>query len=195
MSGLAYASVRLNGRLTGAVYLAYFVLAIGGQTLASHAGVTAGIIANTVATLAYAAVVVLLFGLFYPENATRSAIAAAFGLAGCIVTLLVGFHMLPARVSPLLFFGPYCALIGYLIVVSRFVPRALGVLLVLAGIAWLAFAAGLLPGRASVAAEALGIVAEAAFMLWLLAFGINMARWNARATAADDGGSPRAAER
>jgi hypothetical protein len=36
-------------------------------------------------------------------------------------------------VSPLLFFGPYCLLIGYLIFSSTFLPRVLGVFMAFAG--------------------------------------------------------------
>jgi len=189
MTSIAYLSVRRGGRVTGAVYLAYFVLAIGAQALAGHVPPALSAAANVVAAVCYAALVVLLFGVFLPESPTRSAIAALFGIAGCVVTILALVHALPVRVTPLWFFGPYCALVGYLIVVSGFVPRALGALLMLAGFAWLAFAAGVLPPPATRAAEALGIVAEAALMLWLLAAGIDVARWNAR-IAQGPGGAP-----
>ena len=183
---IAYLSVRFRGRLTGAVYLAYFVLAVGAQTLVGHvaSGVSTG--ANVVATLCYAVLVVLLYGLFLPESPTRSGIAALVGIAGCVVTILALFNALPRQVSPLLFFGPYCAIIGYLIVASGFVPRAIGLLLVLAGMGWVAFAAGLLPAPATKAVEALGILAEAALMIWLLAAGIDMTRWNALVEVAND---------
>jgi len=39
-------------------------------------------------------------------------------------------------ISPLLFFGPYCLLIGYLIFRSGFLPRMLGVLMASAGLGW-----------------------------------------------------------
>lgn len=49
------------------------------------------------------------------------------------------FHVAPLSRSPLLFFGPYCLLIGYLILRSTFLPRILGVLMALAGFGSLAF--------------------------------------------------------
>ena len=42
-------------------------------------------------------------------------------------------------ISSLLFFGPYCLLIGYLIFRSGFLPRILGLLMALAGLGWVAF--------------------------------------------------------
>jgi hypothetical protein len=77
----------------------------------------------------------------------------------------------------LVFFGLYCLLIGCLILRSTFLPRLLGVLMVIAGLGWLIFlypplAERLFPGIAIV-----GVAAEALLMLWLLVIGINTERW------------------
>jgi hypothetical protein len=48
-------------------------------------------------------------------------------------------HLAPYKISSLVFFGPYCLLIGYLIFRSTFLPRILGVLMALAGLGWLIF--------------------------------------------------------
>ena len=71
------------------------------------------------------------------------------------------------------FFAFYCLLIGYLILRSAFLPRILGVLMVLAGLGWLTF---LSPPFASSRAryiQAFGFLAEVSLMLWLLVRGVD----------------------
>ncbi|MGB7155495.1 MAG: DUF4386 family protein [Candidatus Acidiferrales bacterium] len=72
------------------------------------------------------------------------------------------------------FFGPYCILIGFLILKSIFLPPFLGALMVLAGIAWLLVlipaVAKHLPGPA----EAIGFLAELFLCLWLLVKGAKL---------------------
>jgi len=72
----------------------------------------------------------------------------------------------------LVFDGLFLTLTGYLILRSTFLPRALGGLVALAGLGWLTLLAPLLASPLSPGIQALGIVAEAALMLWLLAFGV-----------------------
>jgi hypothetical protein len=76
-----------------------------------------------------------------------------------------------------MFFGPYCVLIGYLILTSTFLPRFLGVLMVFAGLGWLIFLLPSLANYLANAIEAIGILAEASLMLWLLLMGLNEQRW------------------
>lgn len=85
----------------------------------------------------------------------------------------------------LAFFGCYDLLIGYLAYKSTFIPRPIGVLMVITGLGWLTFfippiAAYLLPYSAIIA----GIVGEGAMILWLLVMGVNSERWNERASKA-----------
>ena len=78
------------------------------------------------------------------------------------------------------FFACYCLALGYLAVRATFLPRPLGVLLVVAGVGWLANALGGLLGAAPLPflpaplAAALGQVPLA---LWLLARGVDAPRW------------------
>lgn len=89
----------------------------------------------------------------------------------------------------LMFFGFYCLSLGFLVIESTFLPRVLGVLLAISGLAWLtsSFASVLAPSLANdlstylMAAAALG---ELAFTLWLLIVGVNAAKWHAQAGAA-----------
>jgi hypothetical protein len=68
----------------------------------------------------------------------------------------------------LVFFGGYDILIGYLAYKSGFIPRAIGVLMVITGIGWLTYiapdtAANLVPLNLIA-----GVVGETAMILWLL---------------------------
>ena len=75
----------------------------------------------------------------------------------------------------LILFGLHLVLIGYLACKSGYVPRVLGVLLVIAGGGYLvdSFSALLVPGY-SVNVAAFTFIGEALFMLWLLAKGRNV---------------------
>lgn len=158
-------------RATGAVYLLYFVAAIGAQQLVTHGYAAPGMAINLAAAACYLALTILLYYLLKPVNQRVSLVAAVLSLAGCAITVLNLYH-LAGNVSPLLFFGPYCAFLGYLILRSTFLPRLIGALLILAGIGWWVLLA--LPPSSAVIRyiEALGILAEGSLMLWLLIFGV-----------------------
>jgi hypothetical protein len=83
----------------------------------------------------------------------------------------------------LVFFGVYCLLIGCLILRSTFLPRFLGVLMVLAGLGWLIFLYPPLAERLFAYIAIVGITAEALLMLWLLVMGVNTERWQEQAAA------------
>lgn len=83
----------------------------------------------------------------------------------------------------LVFFGLWCVLIGYLIFRSTFLPRALGVLVVISGLGWMMY---LVPPVAVqlfipyiAGASALG---EIPLLLWFLAVGVNEQRWEEQAS-------------
>jgi hypothetical protein len=71
-------------------------------------------------------------------------------------------------------------LIGYLVFKSTFLPRILGVGMVLACVGWLAFLVPAVARYLTVYIEGLGILAEASLMLWLIVRGVNLQRWNER---------------
>ncbi len=86
----------------------------------------------------------------------------------------------------LVFFGFYEALLGYLIFRSTFLPRALGVLVGIAGLAFLtnSFAFFVAPALGSALSNymlALDGIGEISLTLWLLVMGVNVAKWNERA--------------
>jgi hypothetical protein len=84
--------------------------------------------------------------------------------------------------ASLIFFGCECLVIGYLVFRSRFLPRALGVLMQLAGAAYLGNSLALLlaPALASIAWLVPAFVGELSLALWLLVRGVDMRAWQAR---------------
>jgi hypothetical protein len=83
----------------------------------------------------------------------------------------------------LVLFGVYCLLIGCLILRSIFLPRFLGVLMVLAGLGWLIFLYPPLAERLFGYIAIIGITAEALLMLWMLVMGVNTEHWQEQAAA------------
>lgn len=96
-------------------------------------------------------------------------------------------HLLGFDVA-LIFFGIHVALLGYLIYRSTYLPRALGLLVMLGGAIYLTnslislLAPGALSGWAPILLAPAGL-AEIAIALWLLAAGVNAQKWEARADA------------
>lgn len=82
------------------------------------------------------------------------------------------------------FFGLWLLPLGYLIYRSGFIPKLIGVLLVIACAGYLADVATffLAPGFGVVLSE-FTFIGELALMLWLLVMGVNVGRWERRALA------------
>lgn len=84
----------------------------------------------------------------------------------------------------LVFFGVYCLLVGILIVKSAFLPRILGVLMVLAGLSYLPFMSPPLVQSLQPYILIFPGVGQIAFCLWFLAMGVNPQRWTEQAAGA-----------
>jgi hypothetical protein len=89
----------------------------------------------------------------------------------------------------IVFFGFYCLLIGFLIFRSTFLPRIIGVLMALGGLAYVGSTlAGFLslpmPMVVTHLVPLLGGLGELSLMIWLLVMGVNAQRWNEQAAAA-----------
>ncbi len=83
----------------------------------------------------------------------------------------------------LVFFGFWCILFGYLIFRSTFMPRILGVLLVIDGLGWATY---LFPPLASQLFPLIAFasaVAELPLQLWLILKGVDARRWKEQASA------------
>jgi Domain of unknown function (DUF4386) len=166
--------------MTGMVYLLYFLTAVLAEFIGRR-HVVYGEVLNLIADAFYIAVTVLFYSMFKPVSRSLSLLAALLSLVGCAFTVLSVFHRDPADISPLLFFAPYCLLLGYLILRSTFLPRILGLLMVLGGVGWLVFLAPPLAKHLSLYIKILGTLAEALLMLWLLVMGLNVQRWEEQA--------------
>jgi len=104
-----------------------------------------------------------------------SAFSAAQLQALAFVILKIGTQAFNVA---LVFFGFFDFLIGYLIFRSTFLPRWIGVPMMLAGLGWLTFLYPPLATRLSPGVQILGFVAELVLLLWLLIKGVNVQRWN-----------------
>ncbi|HEY6957775.1 MAG TPA: DUF4386 family protein [Candidatus Limnocylindria bacterium] len=174
-------------RITGAVWLLYFVTAIpGGALLARSRDV--GIALSVVSTIAYVAVTALLFALLEPVDRSTALVAAFVALTGCALTAVATVLQTAASTEladlgkrtvaiSFAFFGCFMVLTGMLIARSTFLPQLFGGWFIVAGLAW---ATVLIPPVFRVLQVGIvpfGGLAEVALMLWLLARGIDVARW------------------
>jgi hypothetical protein len=175
---------RLRARIPGVVYLLYFLTAVFGEVFVGRGRPVAYVAVNLIADALYVALTVLLYYMFRPVNGSLSLLAAIFGLVGCANDLLGLFNLVPYNISSLVFFGPYCLLLGYLIFRSTFLPRPLGALMALAGLGWLIFLTPL-ANRLSIYLKVTGFLAELSLCMWLVVKGVNAERWREQASAAE----------
>ncbi len=174
---IAEASPRFKARIAGVFYLLTFLT--GGFALFVRGRL--GFAADLTSTASYIAVTLLFYDLFKPVSRSLSLLAAFFSLVGCAMGVLNLFHLAPFRISPLVFFGFYCLLIGYLIFRSTFLPRTLGALMAFGGLGWLTFLSRPLANDLSPYNLGPGILGEGALTLWLLVVGVNVPRWREQA--------------
>jgi len=187
MAQIPEAPPRPRARMTGIVYLLYFLSAISAQLLIGQNLVALGNATNELGAALYLMLTLLFYNLFKPVNRGVSLLAALFGIGGCVVMGLGFFYPAAPSINPLWFFGPYCLLIGYLVFRSTFLPHVLGVLMAFAGVGWLAFLSPAIAQHLAIYIEGLGVLAEASLMLWLIVRGVNEQRWSEQAATARRG--------
>ena len=178
---IAESSPSPRARMTGVVYLLYFLTAVVAQLFVSRKMVGYGQAVNVLSFAFYIGLTLLFYSLFKPVNRSLSLLAALSSLVGCAVGLLGLFPRTSLPINPLWFFGPYCLLIGALIIRSTFLPRLIGWLMVAAGLGWLAILSPPIARYLSIYIQIIGIVAEASLMLWLLVKGVDEGRWKQQA--------------
>jgi hypothetical protein len=172
-----------------------------------------GIAAHVVVTATNVPLVVIFYELFKVVNRRVTLLLVLFSLVGTAVesasllnqfaplALLNGPHAgtladqqaLSYTAATLtgydlsdVFYGFYALAIGYVVYKSTFLPRAIGVLLVIDGISYLvySFADMLAPGFAAHLVPWLQLPilpAEGSLCVWFLIFGVNVRRWTERA--------------
>lgn len=158
-----------------------------------------GVLADGIMLMSYVVVTAMLYRLFKPVSVSVSLLAAFFSLIGIAVlaasmaVLLLPFHVGGASIAHEalrahgaaynltgLFFGPYCALIGWLVLRSQWLPAWIGWLMLLAGAAFVFDASAELaaPAVARQVPEAvmlISLIAEGSLAVWLAAFGVRPA--------------------
>ncbi len=91
----------------------------------------------------------------------------------------------------LTFFGVFCALNGYLILRSKFLPAVLGLLMIVAGVTYWINSFQLFLALPIPYIQWVTLIAELSLALWLLVVGVNEAKWRTRTQAPQDGSSVR----
>lgn len=179
MERFAQVSPRLKARIAGFFWLIVFVAGSLALYLRGGAGFR---LANIIAPICYAVAALLIYDLLKPVNKNISLLAVIVGLMGCAVSLLGLTRFIDVR--DLVFFGFHCLLVGSLILRSTFLPRILGVLMVIAGLGWLTFLWPPLAMNLAPYNLMPGMIGEGLLILWLLIFGVNEQRWKRQASAA-----------
>jgi hypothetical protein len=178
-------SPHFKAKMAGVFYLLNIVT--GALALFVHGRLGSGVL--FIAALCYIVVTLLFYDIFKPVSRSLSLLAAFFSVVGCTIGGLTVFHLTPP--NPLIFFGFYCLLIGYLIFRSTFLPRVLGVLMAIGGLGWLTFLSSALANHLSPYNLAPGIFGEGSLTVWLLVVGLNAQRWQEQASAAGEWRSQR----
>jgi Domain of unknown function (DUF4386) len=138
----------------------------------------AGCVIKTLSRLFFIAPLFVLGGVHYLRVFSREQLQA-------IALLFLRVNDQGAAIS-LAFFGFHALLTGYLTFRSTFLPRILGAWSMLAGLGWLTFLSPTLGYRLFPYLAAVGFLGAAAFIVWLLVFGVNEQRWKERAREANE---------
>ena len=143
---------------------------------------------NLVSLAVEAAVQLYLVGALFPLGNAEYLRAFEPEQLYALASLSVKSHGYGFGVA-LIFFGCVCLIDGYLIFRSGFLPKAIGVLMQIAGLCYLtnSFALILAPTFANRIFPAIlvpAFVGEASLCLWLLVKGVNVQRWKEQASAA-----------
>lgn len=120
---------------------------------------------------------------------SKSAYMRAFSPAQlqAMTALAMKAHVLGFGIA-LLLFGPFFLVTGYLIFISRYFPKPIGVLYQLAGLAYMFNGFGLLlapqfAGRFFMIMAAPVFIGETSFALWLLIKGVRIEAWRSVSSA------------
>lgn len=172
---------RRVARIAGVLYLFNFITGAVAMQLISRGATQRGDEVNLLAAVLYTGVTALLGYLFWPVSPVISVIAALASLLGCWLPVVADHLGIVLPFSNFVFFGIYCGLIGYMILRSSFMPRLVGVLMMVAGLCWLTTLYPPLAHRLSPAIMAGGLIGEGTLTLWLLAKGVDEQEWRKRA--------------
>jgi hypothetical protein len=192
-------SVQRLAKIAGALYLVNivagafaigFVSSVAPTIQANEALFRAGVAAHLIVTLTNPPLTLIFYELFKIVDRRLALLAAFFtlvgtGIEGASLFVQVEPAGVPAYDVYAVFFGFDLMTTGYLVYRSNFLPRAIGVLLVVDGVSYFlySFVDILAPGLAGhlVPWIQLPILAgEGSLTVWLLVVGVNAARWSER---------------
>ena len=97
MERVAKASLWLGARITGVVYLLYFLTAVSAEVFVRQTRPVAYDAINLIAYAFYIAVTLLFYYMFRPVNRALSLLAAFFSFAGCANEVLSMFNLAPSK--------------------------------------------------------------------------------------------------
>jgi hypothetical protein len=186
-------SPSLKARIAGLLYLLIFISAPSGAATATPVKMVINLASDT-------GVALVFNDLFQPVSRRISFCALLFRLIFVAVMVLNSLTYFGAgaflqgthsAVSfdkvygiALIPFGMHCILIGCLIFKSLFLPRILGVLMVIAGSGYLIFLWPSLGDRLFFPYIVVpGVVGEGSLTLWLIIMGVNVERWRGQKVA------------
>jgi len=178
MERIAESSPRFRARIAGVLNLLAMLMGIFASFVV-HGRLS--FVAQLIAVACNIAVTLLLYAIFRAVNGSLALFAAFFGLVVSIVGAF-GWHLHGVDIG-LISLGFYCLLVGYLIFRSTFLPRILGALMAIAGLAWLLSLSPPIAGHMAPYIFVPGILGELSLTLWLIIMGVNAQRWNEQASA------------
>jgi hypothetical protein len=124
---------------------------------------------SLIGTAAYFVLAVQLYRLVAPVDRRVAFLLLPLAALGCVIQ---GVGMIEAdggiQRLALVFFALFLVALGYLVARSGFMPRVIGVYLLLAGIAWCTAMIPGMPSPIAVVLMAFGAFAELVLALWLL---------------------------
>jgi Domain of unknown function (DUF4386) len=173
------ADPRRYARIAGIFYLLVFVFGIAALATSGDLRFATNLAASAV----YYVVTVMLYRLYLPASATASLLTALISFSALTIGVLVQFDLMEFPLNTLVLFGGYCIGLGWLTLKSTFLPKAIGVMLIVAGAGWLTHLHPPLADRLGALALAPGMVGEGVLTVWLMAVGVDPDRWRAQAAS------------
>ena len=178
---LLHTNPRRFARIVGVLYLLVFVFGIAGLNTSGGTRFAA----NLVAAAFYYVVTVMLYQLYRPVSRLGSLVTALFSFAALTIGVLSDFGVVRFPINTLVLFGAYCIGLGWLTLKATFLPRAVGVLLIVAGLGWLTYIHPPVAKRLGMLAMAPGMVGEGLLTFWLLGAGVDPVQWRAQSNQSE----------
>ena len=149
-------------KIVGLAYVAFLLVSLLGMTLRS---IPLQLVANATGFL----LAVLLYRLFAPGDPLIALALLPLALIHYVIQGVGQLRAEPAMLRlALVPFAAYLVVLGYLIARSTFAPVALGLLIAVAGLAWLIGVVPRVSTWFTLAAVLFGIAAEVTLATWLL---------------------------